>query len=143
MRGFVNHIDLTVSDPKRSRPFYEAVLGFMGYRCIADHDRGYDFDRLTPQGFVSIGIVRATGANAGRKHDRYSPGLHHLAWTADEREDVDRLYQVLLEIKATILDAPAEYPKYGPGYYAVFFADPDGLKLEYVYWPKQLPNPVT
>ena len=140
MRGFVNHIDLTVSDPQRSRPFYERVLSFMGYRCIADHDRGYDFDLLTPQGFTSIGIVRATGANAGRKHDRYSPGLHHLAWTADVRDDVDRLYQVLLEIGATILDAPAEYPKYGPGYYAVFFADPDGLKLEYVYWPKQLPK---
>ena len=34
-----------------------------------------------------------------------------------------------------VLDAPADYPKYGPGYYAVFFADPDGLKLEYVFKP--------
>lgn len=34
-----------------------------------------------------------------------------------------------------ILDAPAEYPRYGAGYYAVFFADPDGLKLEYVHKP--------
>jgi glyoxylase I family protein len=140
MRGSVNHIDLTVSDPERSRPFYQAVLEFLGYRCIADHDRGYDFDLLTPRGFTSIGIVRATGPNAGRKHDRYSPGLHHLAWTSDTRDDVDRLYQVLLEIGATILDAPAEYPKYGPGYYAVFFADPDGLKLEYAFWPKPLPK---
>lgn len=137
MRGFVNHIDLTVADPERSRPFYESVLGFMGYRCIAAHARGLDFDLVTPQGFTSIGIMRATGANATRKHDRYSPGLHHLAWTATDREDVDRMYRLLLDIGATILDAPAEYPKYGPGYYAVFFADPDGLKLEYVYWPKR------
>ena len=35
---------------------------------------------------------------------------------------------------ATILDAPAEYPQYGAGYYAVFFADPDGLKLEYCHY---------
>jgi len=34
-----------------------------------------------------------------------------------------------------ILDAPAEYPEYAPGYYAVFFADPDGLKLEFVHTP--------
>ncbi len=34
---------------------------------------------------------------------------------------------------AEILDAPAEYPKYGPDYYAIFFLDPDGLKLEYVF----------
>lgn len=62
--------------------------------------------------------------------------LHHLAWTADDRADVDRMHRLLLDIGATVLDAPAEYPKYGPGYYAVFFADPDGLKLEYVCWPK-------
>ena len=136
MRGMVNHIDLTVVDPQRSRPFYEQVLGFMGYRCVADHDRGYDFDLQTAAGFTSIGIVRAVGANAGRTHDRYSPGLHHLAWSAADRADVDRLYDLLRAIGATILDAPADYPKYGPGYYAVFFADPDGLKLEYVHWPK-------
>ena len=34
-----------------------------------------------------------------------------------------------------ILDAPAEYPQYGPNYYAVFFADPDGMKLELVHFP--------
>ena len=140
MRGMVNHIDLTVLDPQRSRRFYEKVLGFMGFRCIADHDRGYDFDLVSPRGFTSIGIMRAQGEGAARKHDRYSPGLHHLAWTADNRDDVDRMYKLLLEIGATILDPPADYPKYGPGYYAVFFADPDGLKLEYVHWPKQLPT---
>ncbi|MGH7856992.1 MAG: hypothetical protein ACREQY_06630 [Candidatus Binatia bacterium] len=36
-----------------------------------------------------------------------------------------------------ILDPPAEYPQYAPaGYYAVFFADPDRVKLEYVYTPE-------
>ena len=40
---------------------------------------------------------------------------------------------LLRGIGATILDAPADYPRYGPTYYAVFFADPDGLKLEYVF----------
>ncbi|MBI1212041.1 MAG: bleomycin resistance protein [Alphaproteobacteria bacterium] len=136
VRGFVNHVDLTVTDPQRSRPFYETVLGFMGYRCVAEHERGVDFDLTTPQGFASIGIMRSAGENASRPHDRYSPGLHHLAWTAESRDDVDRMHALLQSISATILDPPAEYPKYGPGYYAVFFADPDGLKLEYVYWPK-------
>jgi glyoxylase I family protein len=32
-----------------------------------------------------------------------------------------------------VLDAPREYPEYVPGYYAVFFADPDGIKLELVH----------
>jgi glyoxylase I family protein len=137
LRGLVNHVDLTVLDPERSKPFYRAVLGFLGYRFVDDHERGYDFDLRLPGGaFSSIGVMRAGGPGRERLHDRYSPGLHHLAWSAESREDVDALYARLKEIGATILDPPADYPRYGPGYYAVFFADPDGLKLEFVYWPE-------
>ena len=42
---------------------------------------------------------------------------------------------MLRDFGADVLDAPAEYPHYAPGYYAVFFADPDGLKLEFVHMP--------
>ena len=137
MRGLVNHIDLTVKDPAASRPFYEAVLAHMGYRVSEVHERGIDFDLLTPDGvFASVGLIKASEAGARHPHDRFSPGLHHLAWSAEDRADVDALHELLLRIGATILDAPAEYPRYGSGYYAVFFADPDGLKLEYVHWPK-------
>ena len=75
------------------------------------------------------------GARWGEKraHDRYSPGLHHVAFYALTRSDVDRLHQVLVDIGAVVLDPPAEYPQYGSGYYALFFADPDGLKLEFVF----------
>ena len=132
MRGLIHHIDLTVSDKERSRPFYDAVLGFLGYRRSADNDRGSDWDRHG-EPFHSIGIVEAHGLGASRKHDRTSPGLHHLAWAAESREDVDALHDLLRGIGATILDTPADYPRYGPTYYAVFFADPDGLKREFVF----------
>jgi glyoxylase I family protein len=142
MRGGIHHIDLTVKNAKASFAFYESVLGFMGYRLsspisdFGDTDpNGYDFDLTTDEGFCSIGILNARGEHAERTHDRYSPGLHHIAWNAASREDVDAMYAHLLSIGATILDPPAAYPRYGPTYYAVFFADPDGLKLEYVHKP--------
>jgi glyoxylase I family protein len=136
MRGMVHHVDLTVLDPERSLPFYETVLSFMGYRRGSANARGYEFDLVTPNGgFCSIGILKSQGRGRRRRHDRYSPGLHHLAWSAESREDVDGLHDLLREIGATVLDEPAEYPQYGAGYYAVFFADPDGLKLELVHWP--------
>lgn len=136
MRGGIHHIDLTVKDPEASRPFYEAVLGFMGYKLKDHYERGFDMDLNAADGsFCSIGIVRATGPNAERTHDRYSAGLHHIAWEAESRADVDALHELLVKIGAKVLDAPAAYPKYGPTYYAVFFADPDGLKLEYVHKP--------
>jgi catechol 2,3-dioxygenase-like lactoylglutathione lyase family enzyme len=136
VRGGIHHLDLTVRDPDASRAFYEAVLGFMGYRLVDVHPRGFDFDLDGSAGFCSIGIVRAEGASAERIHDRTSPGLHHCAWTAADRGDVDRLYALLIQMGARVLDAPADYPRYGEGYYAVFFADPDGLKLEYVFKPR-------
>lgn len=127
MRGLINHIDLTVLDPDRSLPFY---------RCASAHERGYDFDREAPDGlFTSVGIMRAQGEGRTRRHDHYSPGLHHLAFTAESRSDVDTFHLLLLDIGAEILDPPADCPQYRAGYYAVFFADPDGLKLEYVYRP--------
>ncbi len=135
MRGAIHHIDLTVQDAHASRAFYESVLGFMGYRLADAHPNGYDFDLRDGDFFCSIGILTARGENAERVHDRYSAGLHHIAWNAASREDVDAMHAHLLSIGANITDPPAEYPKYGPGYYAIFFTDPDGLKLEYVFKP--------
>ena len=48
---------------------------------------------------------------------------------------MDALHEMLIKIGAIVLDVPTEYPQYnkGNGYYAVFFADTDGLKLEFAY----------
>jgi glyoxylase I family protein len=138
MRGLIHHLDLTVKDPWASRAFYDAVLGFMGYRLVREDVRGFDWELTTQDGgFSSIGLMTAEGVGLSRIHDRYAPGLHHVAWHADSRVDVDNLHRLLIEISATVLDPPADYPAYGNGYYAVFFADPDGIKLEFVYLPRQ------
>jgi glyoxylase I family protein len=133
MRGLVHHVVLTVRDPETSAPFYDAVLGFLGYR----REQGFEWEVETSGHLQSVGLVKASGAGADRVHDRYAPGLHHIAWRAESRSDVDQLHRRLLEIGATVLDAPADYPQYnkGRGYYAVFFTDLDGLKLEYVHTP--------
>ena len=134
MRGMIDHLDLTVRDPAKSRGFYEAVLGYMGYTNVRQHESGFDFDMPGEGGWqCSVGLRKSMGEGEHRIHDRYSPGLHHVAFCAQDRSDVDRLYHVLVDMGAAILDPPAEYPQYGANYYAVFFADPDGLKLEFVF----------
>ena len=137
MRG-LHHLDLNVSDVSRSAAFYDRVLTHMGFTRVVDpsgEEAGFDW--IAPGGtgisYFSLGIVPAKSRN--KPHDRYAPGLHHLALKSETREAVDALHRTLLQMDAEILDAPAEYPQYGPGYYAVFFLDPDGLKLEYVFEP--------
>jgi catechol 2,3-dioxygenase-like lactoylglutathione lyase family enzyme len=127
----MHHLDLTVGDLARSRPFYELVLGFFGYRCVKDTAEVVVWDLTLPDGVCGVALRPALRP---RPHDRYTVGLHHFAWNADSRADVDRLHDRLVAAGVTILDAPADYPQYGAGYYAVFFADPDGLKLEYVHY---------
>jgi catechol 2,3-dioxygenase-like lactoylglutathione lyase family enzyme len=61
-------------------------------------------------------------------------GLHHLAFEADSRNEVDDRAAWAREQKVEIESAPQEYA-YAPGYYATFFYDPDGIKLEVVHVP--------
>jgi catechol 2,3-dioxygenase-like lactoylglutathione lyase family enzyme len=67
-------------------------------------------------------------------HRRRPGSLHHLAFRAVSREDVDRLHREIAAIGAFIVAEPREYPEYTPtGYYAFFFKDPDGIKFEIVH----------
>jgi catechol 2,3-dioxygenase-like lactoylglutathione lyase family enzyme len=84
---------------------------------------------------VEIGLVQASPASRP-EHDRFSPGLHHLAFGAPDRAAVDRVHAELVALGVEILDPPADYPEYAEGYYAVFFSGPDCVKLEYVFTPK-------
>jgi catechol 2,3-dioxygenase-like lactoylglutathione lyase family enzyme len=134
MSNFFHHLDITVSHPAKSRPLYELFLGHCGFSLKSAGENWASFG-YGDKRYPSIAILKAKGRNAARKHDRCSPGLHHLALRAKSREDVDALYKKLKKFGAVVLDAPAEYPEYGKGYYAVFFADRDGIKLEYAYTP--------
>jgi catechol 2,3-dioxygenase-like lactoylglutathione lyase family enzyme len=127
--GAIHHIDLTASDLDRSTAFYDRVLPLIGFRRSAGVPEG----PIWAGAQVEIGLV---AARSRTPHDRFAPGLHHLAFTAPSRAAVDALHERLVALGVEILDPPADYPRYAPGYYAVFFADPDGIKLEYVFTPR-------
>jgi catechol 2,3-dioxygenase-like lactoylglutathione lyase family enzyme len=126
----VEHIDLTVNDIARSKAFYDKVLGELRFRKYEDENYLHWSNAQ-----MTIAIRAASNANRGAEFDRYRVGFHHLAFRARSRADVDQFHRFLVREKLTILDTPAEYPQYGREYYAVFFADPDGMKLELVHFP--------
>ncbi|MBV9130881.1 MAG: VOC family protein [Verrucomicrobia bacterium] len=135
--GSINHLRLTVTDIPTAERFYSPLMRFMGYELS-----GREKDRLAWVKWSGSGVFWLILSAARRdtepaRHDLLSPGFHHLAWNADDRDQVDELYRLLVESGATVLDAPAEYD-YEPGYYAVFFTDPDGMKLEFMHVPERL-----
>jgi glyoxylase I family protein len=137
VRGSLNHVDLTVTDLKSSVDFYDRVLGWLGYRRLDGVGAGAPCWGISDScdGVFTIALKAARPESKTTKHNRYAPGLHHLAFHADSREDVNDFHDFLLSAGVTILDPPAEYD-YTSGYYAVFFTDPDGIKLEVVFEPQ-------
>ena len=125
--GGVDHVFLAVTNLARSEAFYDAVMRFLGFKKgvfpIAGERHIHYFNRVTQ---YSIRPARSP-----EKHDPYRPGLHHLCFRVADRAQVDEAARglVALGIGAS---APALYPEYADDYYATFFTDPDGIRLEIV-----------
>jgi catechol 2,3-dioxygenase-like lactoylglutathione lyase family enzyme len=135
-RGGINHIALTLSDLAAAEAtFYAPVLGFFGYRKVEDIP-GKMTLWFNAEAQAAVNLWQADEALKGERHARYAPGFHHCAFSVENRAAVDDLYDVLLAHGICVLDDPAEYPHYAPGYCAVYFEDGDGLKFEAVHMPE-------
>jgi catechol 2,3-dioxygenase-like lactoylglutathione lyase family enzyme len=130
----VHHVDLVVSAISRSLPFYTELLGPLGYHGVSqvEGERGETIWYLSGPG-TTVGLREAT-ADSG-PYDRYHVGLHHLAFEAESRAQVDDRAAWVRTQDVQVENEPREYT-YLPGYYATFFYDPDGLKLEIVHVPE-------
>ena len=130
----MHHVDIVVSSLALSLPLYRELLEPLGYVYAAEFrgERGEPIWYLDGDGVgVSLGIREAQSRG---QHDRYAVGLHHLAFEASSRELVDERYRWALAQGLEIENEPQEWP-YVPGYYATFFHDPDGVKLEVFFVP--------
>ena len=122
-RPLLSHIDLRVRDRARSIEFYDAFLGMLGFGRRDGEDWTSYFDQGIqspgPADFEWFGFTEDASAAANSTR---------IAFVATSNEEVDRLADVLRRIGARDIDGP-NYDE-GPGYYAVFFEDPDGNRLE-------------
>jgi catechol 2,3-dioxygenase-like lactoylglutathione lyase family enzyme len=122
----IDHIYLTVSDMDRSERFYDTVLGLLDFRKsdreIAGAPHRHYFNKV-------LQITIRPAREGHQPHDSYSPGLHHLCLQVASNADVDRFAAVLARA-GVAASTPAFHKEYAEDYYATFFQDPDGLRLE-------------
>jgi catechol 2,3-dioxygenase-like lactoylglutathione lyase family enzyme len=123
----LDHIYLTVSDFARSEAFYDDVMELLGFRKgtkpIGGEPHAHYFNPVLQ---ISIRPARSKSG-----FDPYAPGLHHLCLQLPDEAAVDAA-AVSLERLGVVATEPKLYPEYNPDYYATFFEDPDGLRLELV-----------
>jgi glyoxylase I family protein len=127
----VHHVFLNVRSLEESGPFYAALMPRLGYGARWELGGGVGW--VAPAG--SFWLKQVPAAYAADTFSKDRVGLCEVAFRAESRAQVDALARDLPALGGTILDPPREYPDYVPGYYAVFFADPDGIKLELVHIP--------
>ena len=127
----IDHLVLSVSDLDRSKEFYGTLLTFLGFKVMYE---GGDFVGWR-NGKTRLWIAQADDEGRAHKYRKGDIGFHHYAFELASRRDVDALGAFLTEHGMEVVDPPGEYNG-DPKYYAVFFTDPDGMKLEgMVYAP--------
>lgn len=125
----LGHIKLAVSDFEKSGSFYTTLFSQLGFAQVSDKPTSAGW--VTPEGF-GIWIAQAELDTPPLEHG--APGFHHLCIKAQSPQHVDELYTQLLQAEVHIFNPPRAYPQYSADYYAAFFADPDGLKLEVAFY---------
>jgi catechol 2,3-dioxygenase-like lactoylglutathione lyase family enzyme len=142
MEPVVDHLQITVKDMEVAVPFYDKLMPLLGFdpdRKVRAQIEAHDFDVAEychPMLCFAITSPRKAFVN-DIIHRRKPGALHHLAFKAESRSEVDRLHLELEKIGATIVTPPRLYPEYDPDYYAVFFKDLEGIKYEIVCTTKE------
>ena len=124
----IDHLVLSVGDFARSKEFYQKLLGFLGFKLK------YEYEDMAgwSNGKTLFWIAAADARGRQHKYRKGDIGFHHYAFEVGNRKDVDALGAFLEKNDMNIVDSPGEY--YGRNYYAVYFTDPDGMKLEAMVW---------
>lgn len=126
--GLLHHVELYVSNLERSLEFWRWFLEPLGYTLVGEWDEGQSWKL----GDTYLVFVQTEQRFLDVPYHRCRVGLNHLAFHAKSRQHVDEVTEQLRARGAAILYEDKHPFAGGPDYYAVFFEDPDRIKVELV-----------
>ena len=124
----IDHIFITVSDLRRAEAFYDGVMKLLGFRKGNGLIDGETFIHYYNRCFQFTLRQARSGASG---HDPLAPGLNHLCFQVKDAGTVDVVARGLQSLGVAITP-PQLYPEYAADYYALYFTDVDGIRLEIV-----------
>ena len=122
----IDHTGLHVSDPKKSRTFYEQALAPLGYRVLREIPTQFT------GGLVVYGMGVAPKADFWVAEGTPEAPRLHIAFRAANRAEVDAFYAAAMGAGAKDNGPPGVRPHYHENYYGAFVLDPDGHNVEAV-----------
>jgi len=120
-----DHIDLRVSDLANARPLYDALLPAMGCSQVSEDAESVCYYRA--------GEERSAAFLGLLVDPSHRPGATRIAFRAASRAELDHLAHVARTAGAKVFEPPHLCEEYMPLYYATFFEDAEGNKLEICY----------
>ncbi|MEM7056642.1 MAG: VOC family protein [Pseudomonadota bacterium] len=126
----LSHVSVGTNDMARATAFYDAVMATLGCHQILNLGTAAAYGREFPVFWVNVPLDETKPANPGN-------GIH-IAFTAKDQDQVKAFWQAGIDAGAEEDGAPGPRPEYGAPYYGCFLRDPDGNKIEAVFWDKAL-----
>ena len=121
-----DHIDLRIRNVARARKFYRPLMRALGFTKYGSNPWWTTFE-APRRGRELPGFFGFT------RDPNHKPNGTRIAFWAASRKEVDRVAKVARKAGAKNIEGPEPYSPDEPNYYAVFFEDPEGNKLEVCY----------
>lgn len=122
----IDHSCLLVSDPAKSRTFYEKGLAPLGYRVLKEIPKEYT------GGVVVLGMGVPPKPDFWLSEGSPNKPPVHIGFRAQNHAEVDAFYQAALAAGGRDNGPPGPRPQYHESYYGAFVLDPDGHNIEAV-----------
>ena len=123
--SILSHVSIGTNDMPRAVAFYDAVLPVLGCRKLMEYPFGVAYGKQFPEFWVQLPID-GKPASVGNGT--------HMCFIAQSKEAVHAFHEAAMAAGATDDGPPGPRPQYSPGYYGAFARDPDGHKVEAVYF---------
>jgi catechol 2,3-dioxygenase-like lactoylglutathione lyase family enzyme len=122
----LDHVSITVGDPARSIPFYQAIMAALGHPCVWAEADAAGFGERADASHPARSYLTVRAGLAG------APDRRHWAFKAETRAAVRACHAAGLAAGGRCDGPPGLRPHYHPDYYAAFLLDPDGNRVEAV-----------